>query len=221
MTDRESDWDDPERVERWVARDGRRRSIQTAREMAAAIVGLETPPALVVELAAGPGTFLGTFLRLFPEARGVWSDRSARMQGHAQGTLAEFGERVSFLRSDMRACGISPRARVDVVLCARATHGLAPAELGPFYRQAAEILAPGGWLVNLDHVAVGEPWRRRYDALTPRFYEESSASRGGAKQRGNATLSDHTRALAEAGLAEADVPWRLLATVLLVARSSG
>lgn len=218
MTDADQDWDDPERVDRWVARDARRPVLRTARELAVALVGLDTQPTAVLELAGGAGTFLAEFLDAFPAALGVWSDGSRQMERHARTTLSRFGDRVDYRVADMREPGLD-RGSADVVICARATHGLDPAELHPFYREVAAILRPGGWLVNLDHVVVDEPWGARYDAVTPRFYDQSkTAGPARAKNRGSHTVGAHLEALAAAEFREVDVPWRLLATVLLLAR---
>ena len=217
MTDGE-DWNDPARVDRWVAKDARRPVLRAARELAVAVVGLDTRPSSVVELAGGAGTFLAEFLDAFPAAHGLWSDGSREMERHARATLARFGDRVDYLVADMRDPGVA-RASADVVVCARATHGLGPEELGPFYREVAGILRPGGWLVNLDHVATSEPWGVRYDQVTPRFYDSSdSTAPVRAKKRGSHTVEAHLAALAAAGLTEADTPWRLLSTVLVLAR---
>jgi SAM-dependent methyltransferase len=218
VTDADQDWNDPERVDRWVARDARRPVLRTARELAVALVGLDTEPLAVLELAGGAGTFLAEFLDAFPAARGLWSDSSREMERHARTTLSRFGDRVDYLVADMRSPGV-PRASADVLVCARATHGLASDELGPFYREVAGILRPGGWLVNLDHVATSEAWGPRYDQVTPRFYDQSDTSAPvRAKNRGSHTVEMHLDALAAAGLVEADIPWRLLSTVLLLAR---
>lgn len=80
-------------------------------------------------------------------------------------------------------------------------------------------MRPGGWLVNLDHMAVADPWGPRYDQVTSRFYDGSERSEPvRAKNRGSHTVEAHRDALGAAGLTEADTPWRLLATVLLLAR---
>ena len=49
---------------------------------------------------------------------------------------------------------------------------------------------------------------------------EDGAAPGAAvrKERGGHTLADHLEALASAGMVEADTPWRLLSTVLVLAR---
>jgi SAM-dependent methyltransferase len=218
VTDGDQDWNDPARVDRWVAKDAQRPVLRTARELAVALIGLDTRPATVVELASGAGTFLAEFLDAFPAARGLWSDSSREMARHARATLSRFGDRVDFLVADMRDPGVA-RGSADVVVCARATHGLGSEELGPFYREVAAILRPGGWLVNLDHIAVADPWGPRYDQVTARFYDQSEKSAPvRAKNRGSHTVEAHLDALAAAGLIEADTPWRLLATVLLLAR---
>ena len=218
MTEPREDWNDPDRVGRWVAKDARRRAVQTARDLAVAAVAVESSPAFVVELAAGSGTFLATFLGAFPQARGLWSDRSPEMARHARETLGPFAGRVGYVLSDLRSPGLSGDAAPDVLICARATHGLDADELTAFYRDAAALLCPGGWLVNLDHVAGSDAWARRYDALTPRFYEGTEQPGTAKKDRGGHRLETHVELLAAAGLTDVDTPWRLLSTVLLMAR---
>ncbi len=145
MTDRGQDWNDAERVDRWVARDAQRPVLRTARELAVAVVGLDSRPAMVVELGGGAGTFLAEFLDAFPDARGLWSDSSGEMERHARTTLSRFGDRVGYLLADMRDPGLAP-ASADVVVCARATHGLDSAELGGFYARSPASCGPAaGW----------------------------------------------------------------------------
>jgi SAM-dependent methyltransferase len=200
VTDRDQDWNDPARVDRWVARDARRPALGTARELAVTIVGLDTRPAMVLELAGGAGTFLATFLDAFPAARGVWSDSSGEMERHARATLSRFGERADYVLADMRDPGVS-RASADVVVCARATHVLDSAELN-------------------DHMAVADPWGSRYDQPMSRFYDQTQTSSpvGAGKNRGSHTVQAHLAALQASGFTDADTPWRLLSTVLLLAR---
>jgi hypothetical protein len=90
--------------------------------------------------------------------------------------------------------------------------------LTAFYRQAAAMVRPGGWLVNLDHMAVSDLWGRRYDELTPRFYEETEMAGAVRKDRGGHAIETHLESLAATGLTDVDTPWRLLSTVLLLAR---
>ncbi|MDP9429022.1 MAG: hypothetical protein M3Q47_09175 [Actinomycetota bacterium] len=71
---------------------------------------------------------------------------------------------------------------------------------------------------------MADPWGARYDAVTPRFYDQSGADRPPTsgpvrtKERGSHTLADHLDALASAGFPHVDTPWRLLATVLVLAQ---
>lgn len=213
-------WQDPQWVDRWVDRDARRTAVATAREIAVHIIGLDSSPATVLELAAGPGSFLAAFLTEFPHAHGIWSDTSVPMAGHARARLAAFEGRVSFALIDIRTPAIQPA--VDVLVCARVTHTLTALELAQFYQRTATLLRPGGWLVNLDHVSVDSAWKPRYDQLLPRFYEgAASPSPSHQKERPGHRIDAHLAALAGAGLDEADIPWRLLSTALILARRRG
>lgn len=139
------------------------------------------------------------------------------MARHARATLAPFGDRVDYLLADMREPGVAG-SWADVVVCARATHVLDAAELSAFYRSMAGILRPGGWLVNLDHMAVVDPWGARYDQVTSRFYDQVETAAPVCKNRGSHSVEAHVATLEAAGLSEIATPWRLLSTVLLLAR---
>src|SRR6202000_2112829 len=71
----------------------------------------------------------------------------------AQEKLAPFGDRVEYRIADMTDLdGAGLPGQVDVLVTSRASHHLDAAGLTSFYQAAARRLAPGGWLVNLDHI---------------------------------------------------------------------
>lgn len=189
--------------------------------MAAAVVALERPaPRTVADLGSGPGTFLGVFLDRFPEAHGVWSDVSEPMREEAAANLARFGDRVTYRLGDLADLeGTGIPAGVDVILTSRALHHLDPAGLAAFYRDAASHLAPGGWLVNLDHVGVSEAWQRRFREVRPLLTGRRRERRTGHRHDGPLpSVSDHLRGYAEAGLDDVEVAWRALHTCLFLGR---
>jgi SAM-dependent methyltransferase len=109
---------------------------------------------------------------------------------------------------------------VDILLTSRALHHLDRASLDAFYREAAKHLRPGGWLVNLDHIAPNEVWDRRLRAAR----QELVPTANEASHHHNLPLpsqQDHLDALAAAGLTDAEVAWRAFYTCLFVARKDG
>ena len=76
---------------------------------------------------------------------------SPAMEDIARPALAWYGDRIEFRLVDIEDLSPLP-ARSDVITTSRASHHFDAATLAGFYTSAAEHLAPGGWLVNLDHV---------------------------------------------------------------------
>jgi len=81
-------------------------------------------------------------------------------------------------------------------------------------------LAPGGWLVNLDHIGPagpGDTWDKRLRTARKQFGAQSN----GPKHHHNYPLTsvdDHLRALAAAGFTDVEVAWRAFFTCLFMAR---
>ncbi len=224
-------WRDPGFARSWAHGDSARDLLEFPRRMAAVIVAGETPePACIVDVAAGPGAVLAAFLEQFPSARGVWTDASEAMLALAKERLAPFGDRVDYRIADMTdLAGLGLPAGADVVTTSRAAHHLDRDGLFAFYAQAAALLAPGGWLVNLDHIgpasAAGPPgaagcddvWDRRLRAARKRF----SAAPDGPKHHHSyplTSVSDHLNAFAAAGITDVEVVWRAFYTCLFMGR---
>lgn len=211
-------WRDPQFARDWAGNDGIADLLGLPRRIAAAIAAHERSDVrLVVDIGSGPGDFLAVMLEEFPAARGIWTDASPAMRTLAEQRLARYAERVDFAIVDMTALGESIPRDVDVLTTSRAAHHLDRAGLFAFYREAAEHLAPGGWLANLDHIGPVPAWDDRLRAVRQRFRSTPE----GPKHHHNYPLTsvqDHLDALAGAGLDEAEVVWRAFITCLFMAR---
>lgn len=219
-------WQDPEFAGAWIAADRQGELLDLPRRIAAALVTDDRPGTTVVlDVASGPGAFLEVFLDAFPGARGVWSDASEAMRDEARQRLARFGDRVEFVLADMTDLrgGALPTG-IDVVTTSRASHHLDREALRAFYADAAALLAPGGWLVNLDHVGPEETWNQRLRAAKKHL--------GGRREGGERTrrhhhnyplcaIDDHLDGYRAAGVVDVDMPWRAYYTVLLAGRVAG
>ncbi|GAA0484998.1 hypothetical protein Ade02nite_08360 [Paractinoplanes deccanensis] len=121
----------------------------------------------VLDLACGPGAISRRVLETFPEARVTAVDYDPILLRIAAGALAEFGDRARVLDADLIApewtAGVG---KVDAVLTSTALHWLSPAQLLAVYQAAAELLPPGGFLLNADHL--------RFDDRSPALRDLSA-----------------------------------------------
>ena len=218
-------WQEADFAQSWAQGDTFRDMLEFPRRMAAAIVAADNPePACIVDVGSGPGAFLAVFLEQFPSARGVWTDASKAMLDLARERLAPFGDRVDYHIADMTdlAAAAVPSG-VDVITTSRAAHHLDRAGLAGFYAQAAAKLAPGGWLVNLDHIGPagpGEVWDKRLRAARKQF----GVAQSGTKHHHNYPLTsvqDHLDAFGAAGITDVEIPWRAFYTCLFLGRKAG
>ncbi len=213
-------WRRAEYANDWVRRDDAVDLLDLPRAIAAAVVHEDRPATrLVVDVASGPGAFLSAFLDEFPDAEGVWQDVSGAMEAHARDRLARFGDRVRFLPGDMTdlaACGLP--SQVDAVVTSRAAHHLDRAALHDLYREAASVLAPGGWLVNLDHIGPDAVWDRRLRAVRARFVAPSTTEAPHHHNYPLASAEDHLEGYAAAGISDVAIVWRAFYTCLFMGR---
>jgi SAM-dependent methyltransferase len=213
-------WQDRSFAEAWVRSDGAADLLELPRRMAAAIVAAERPDtAVIVDVASGPGGFLAAFLDELPAARGVWIDASPAMLDEARRRLAPYGERVDFLPGDMTdMAGIGLSGSVDVVVTSRAAHHLDRDELAAFYRTAAALRGPGGWLVNLDHIGPTDVWDRRLRAVRPRFVPKVGEGPTHHHNYPLTSVADHLDGYHGAGIDDVELVWRAFYTCLFMGR---
>jgi SAM-dependent methyltransferase len=213
-------WREADFARSWAQGDTFSDMLDFPRQMAAAVIAGDNPaPACIVDIGSGPGSVLAVFLKQFPSARGVWSDASEAMLGLAREQLAPFGDRVDYRIVDMTdlATGGLPGG-ADIITTSRAAHHLDRAGLFAFYAQAAAKLAPGGWLVNLDHIGPDEVWDRRLRAARKQF----ASAPEGPKHHHNyplTSVNDHLEAYAAAGITDVEVVWRAFYTCLFMGRA--
>jgi SAM-dependent methyltransferase len=215
-------WRSDEFVREWASTDSLESVLTFPRSIAAAIVSSESPDApRVLDIGSGPGAFLATFLAAFPDATGVWADASEAMERTARERLAAFGERVTYVIADMtdlRSAEIPEQ--VDVVVTSRASHHLDPERLAQFYRDATAYLPRGGWMVNLDHVRLGDPWDDRMRDARKKIIGARPDGRLTHYHSGpTPTISEHVKCYADCGI-EVVTPWRAFATCLFMGQKS-
>jgi trans-aconitate methyltransferase len=211
-------WQDGEYARSWAERDTMRDLLDFPRRIAAGIVADDNPtPGLVVDIGSGPGDFLAVFMQEFPSARGLWTDVSMAMRDLAASRLAEFGDRVEFQTVDMTDLSAIPDG-AGVITSSRAAHHLDRAGLLDFHAQAASHLAPGGWLINLDHIGPDDTWNTRLRAVRKRFQVAAETGRVHHHNYPLPSVQDHLDGYAAAGITDVQIVWRAFYTCLFMGR---
>lgn len=217
-------WHSDDYAAAWAAEDVMAPVLELPRQISAALVtdaGIEVGH--IVDLGSGPGSYLGSMLETFPEAKGTWVDGSAAMLEMAQTALVRFAHRVTFVIAGLEELDPAAFPAADVIVSSRALHHLSPSSLADAYRAIAASLTPGGFVCNLDHVGSPEDyWHGAYRRLRSQFVGSRRKQLRPHRQDGPLPPADaHLQSMTAAGLVYADVPWRLLMTALVVARKPG
>jgi SAM-dependent methyltransferase len=216
-----SEWMDEKLAARWTAADSLKEMLVVPRRISATIVAADRPgTALVVDIGSGPGDYLATMLDIFPAARGLWTDLSPAMEDIARPELARYGDRVEFRLVGIEDLSPLP-AGADLITTSRASHHFDPDTLARFYTEAAEHLAPGGWLVNLDHVLSPGAWNRRLRDARAAMIPAKKEGTGHSHDKPLPTADEHLSGLAAAGFTDVAMPWRSFYTCLFMARKDG
>lgn len=110
----------------------------------------------VLDLAGGTGSITRRLLARLPKASAVVLDVDAALLAIARGSFAG-DERVRVCRADLATAGWldeldESAGTFDAVLTATALHWLDERRLAGVYAEAVRLLAPGGVLVNADHM---------------------------------------------------------------------
>jgi tRNA (cmo5U34)-methyltransferase len=225
-------WRSDEDVAAWIAaseeREERRRGQR--RLMADLLPFGEDEPFLFVDLGAGTGAASRVILERHPAATALLADWSPQMAAAGARALAPFAGRYRYVDFDL-AGGPWPDGipeRVDAVVTSMCLHHLPHARQAQLCAEAFARLAPGGWFLDFDVVAAGDPgiaaaWdlaaRREPDAGLQHPHHAQDGPHGHAAE--TLFLSPLPRLLgflADAGFESVDVFWKQLDTVLVGGR---
>jgi SAM-dependent methyltransferase len=125
----------------------------------AVVAGVARADPLILDLGCGPGSLAIRLLHAKPQATVVAID--------VDPLLLELGRRahaglagLRFVAGDLRARewvhGLELNGPVDAVVSTTALHWLTEEQLRHTYNAAAELLRPGGLLLNGDHLSVAD-----------------------------------------------------------------
>ncbi|MRW92086.1 hypothetical protein GJ699_18995 [Duganella sp. FT80W] len=201
----------------------------SARRLAAAVVAQDLQaPRSIVDVGSFTGEFLEAFMQRFPLSHGQWTEPVTNNEDNAKARLARFGKNVDYVigcpgRDISQGC--VPQ-NVDVLLTSWLSIHQNLNGIRRFYQQAASKLPAGGWLINLDHVAVDRSvWTSRLNGAR----EELASSGINAIVEGppvhhpeyvTPSLAEQIAGLKDAGFTDVNVVWQRLDTVLLMARKN-
>jgi len=145
-------------VEEYLAR---RSDIPLVREQIELMLDLlatrEGSIGLFLDLGCGDGVLGAAILGRFPESRGVLQDFSPPMLQEARALLGPAGARVEFLLTDYAQPAWADSLRdgppFDAVVSGYSIHHQPDARKRALYAEILGLLGPGGWFVNVEHVA--------------------------------------------------------------------
>jgi ubiquinone/menaquinone biosynthesis C-methylase UbiE len=216
-------WESAEYVGQWLGEDVIADMLVLPRRISLALVedaGIDVTH--VVDLGSGHGPYLAEWLDAYPQARGTWVDVSEPMQAEAREQLARFGDRITYVLTDVEELASAGIERASVVCSSRALHHLSPEALAEVYRVVGEIVEPGGFVFNLDHVGAPGELEQAYRRIRGRFTGERKKELKPHRHDYPLARADQHAAWMEAGGFEhADIPWRMLYTALIAARMAG
>ncbi len=163
MSATDSVWKDEKLARRYL--EGVRGAIPLAREqllvMLQLLGTLRRPVRRFLDLGCGDGILGRTILSAHPSARGVFVDFSPAMLAACRQRLRRSGRQTTVLELDYGKAGWQAAVRrhgpFDAVVSGFSIHHQSHARKRQVYREILDLLAPGGWFVNLEHVAPGSP----------------------------------------------------------------
>lgn len=122
-----------------------------------AAVCADTPEPRILDLAGGTGSLAIAVLSAVPEGRAVVADKDPALLAIAA-DLASVDDRltiaeVDLARDDWHEHPLIAGARFDAVISSTALHWLQPGTLVDVYRRLAQLVRPGGIVLNGDHLS--------------------------------------------------------------------
>jgi SAM-dependent methyltransferase len=213
-------WHSADYVGAWLGEDVVADMLDLPRRISLALVadaGIDVTH--VVDLGSGHGPYLEVFLDAFPNARGTWVDSSTPMEEAARERLSRFEGRVRYVLSDVRNLGGVEVDTATAVVSSRALHHLSHESLAALYRTVHDLVRPGGFVFNLDHVGAPGDLEQAYRRVRREFTgERSKALQPHREEYPLARTDEHAGWMAAAGFESPDLPWRTLYTALIAAR---
>jgi tRNA (cmo5U34)-methyltransferase len=182
-------WKVPTVVDDYLAR---RAAIPLVKEQIDVMLELlatrETPVRQFLDLGCGDGILGATVLERFPGSHGVLLDFSEPMLDQARNFLRGAGARLDLLLADYAQPDWTEKLRdqapFDAVVSGYSIHHQPDERKRQLYAEIFDLLSPGGWFINIEHVApaAGITSRLFGDHFINQAFDQETKS-GGAKTR--------------------------------------
>lgn len=152
-------WQAPNTVSRYL--NGVRAALPMAAEQIAVMLKLlaagPRPVARFLDLGCGDGILGAAILEMFPAAHGLLADFSEPMLAAARRSLSAHAAQLTFSRLDYADPGWVSTARpagpFDAIVSGYSIHHQPDDRKQALYVEIFDLLQPGGWFVNVEHVA--------------------------------------------------------------------
>jgi ubiquinone/menaquinone biosynthesis C-methylase UbiE len=213
-------WESPGYAAEWAGEDVIADMLDLPRRISVALVGASgLDVKRVIDVGSGPGGYLVPFLRAFPAARATWIDVSEEMRDLAADQLGEFSDRITYVIADAERLDEVEIEPAEVLLSSRALHHFSAESLQRVYRAAFDVVTPGGFVMNLDHVGARGDWEQALRGIRAQFTgDRKKALKPHRHDYPLARAEEHGAWMEEAGFGPFDMPWRMFYTALIVAR---
>jgi len=110
-----------------------------------------------MDLGCGDGILGATILGEYPSSRGVLIDFSEPMLEQAHQQLKEYSEQLTFMNLDYGDAAwvnsIQTHGPFDAIVSGYSIHHQPDARKHPVYEEIFSLLKPGGWFINIEHIA--------------------------------------------------------------------
>jgi tRNA (cmo5U34)-methyltransferase len=195
-------------VERFL---GYRSTIPLAREqigvMLTVLAAGGRPVNNFLDLGCGDGILGAAVLSRFPNSKGVLADFSEPMLEIARERLADNASQLSFANIDyadpnwMKA--VQADAPFDAIVSGYSIHHQPHKRKRELYAEIFGLLNPGGWFINVEHVAPATPFTTKLfenHVIDTSLAQDQQA--GGSKTRDDVAQSFHNRPDKDANILE-------------------
>ena len=114
-----------------------------------------------LDLGCGDGILGAAVLGAYPSSRGVLVDFSEPMLEQARTQLADYADQIQFLNVDYGEPDwvkkLEVPAAFDAIVSGYSIHHQPDERKGSLYKELFELLRPGGWFINIEHIAPQSP----------------------------------------------------------------
>lgn len=139
------------------------------------------PVRRILDLGCGDGFLGAVLLERYAEVSATFVDYSAPMLDAARERLASFGERATIAQADLASSAWREAldgSHYDAIVSGFAIHHLTDGRKRELYAELLDLLTPGAFFINIEHVSSATPWLEHIfnETLIDAFYDHQRAA---------------------------------------------